>query len=328
MALSEFALIRRFFQRRALVGEDSATILGIGDDAAIIDAPADRQLVVAADTLVESVHFPASTPAQHIGYRALAVNLSDLAAMGAEPRWYTLCLTMPQVDERWLEDFCGGLQRASAGLRLGLIGGDTTSGALAVSVQILGLVRPGGGLLRSGARVGDAVFVTGTTGDAAAGLALLQAGAVASDRDRYLVDRFYRPEPRLAVAALLPEVATSCIDISDGLLADLGHICRASGVGARIRAADLPLSEALASRGRGRALPLALGGGDDYELCFTAPVQQLSAVRDMARRTGTRCTRIGEIVAEPGVDCVDENNATLALKQVGYEHFRQVPGSG
>lgn len=314
MSLSEFGLIERFFRQARLAG--GGVDLGIGDDAALLSVPAECQLVVAADTLVQGVHFPEGLAAADIGYRALAVNLSDMAAMAALPRWYTLCLTLPAADEIWLSGFCDGL--AAAGGGIGLIGGDTTRGPLCVSLQILGLVPRGAALLRSGAAVGDGVYVTGTLGDAAAGLALIQSGHAGDDTLR---QRFLRPTPRLREAALLAGRASACIDISDGLLADLGHICEASGVAARVQLSKLPCSPALKQAFPARAQEFALAGGDDYELCFTVPPGQENVLAERFGSAGCRLHRIGEIVAGAGVCCVDANGDTLMPKRVGYEHF-------
>jgi thiamine-monophosphate kinase len=330
MALAEFSLIDRFFRQPNLCPEDDNIVAGIGDDAALLRVPPGRQLVVCADTLVQGVHFPEYTAAGDIGYRALVVNLSDIAAMAAEPRWYTLCLTLPTLDDVWLQDFCQGMVDAATPAALSLIGGDTTAGPLSVSVQMLGLVAPGKALRRSGAQSGDAIYVTGYLGDAAAGLAQLQGADAALSIDgthrHYLTERFYRPRPRLAEAGLLHDIATSCIDISDGLLADLGHICTQSRVAARIEAAALPLSVALSTLPRSQALDYALAGGDDYELCFTVPVAQCAQLEQRFAEHGSLCRRIGEVVDQTvggtGVRCLDENGGTLMPAAAGYEHFR------
>ena len=316
MALSEFALIARYFAQARLAG--AGADLGIGDDAALLSVPGDCQLVVAADTLVQGVHFPPALAAADIGYRALAVNLSDLAAMGAAPRWYTLCLTLPAAEAAWLADFCDGLAEAAGTTGISLVGGDTTRGPLCISVQILGTVKAGAALLRSGAAPGDGVYVTGTLGDAAGGLALIQAGGAGS---AYLQRRFRRPSPRLREAGLLAGLASACIDISDGLLADLGHICDASAVAASLQLPRLPLSDALLAAFPGQAQDFALAGGDDYELCFTVPPALTAALERRFGDAGCRCSRIGEIVAGRGVRCIDANGDTLAPKKVGYEHF-------
>lgn len=318
MALSEFALIERFFGQQRLVA--TGADLGIGDDAALLSVPPDQQLVVSADTLVESVHFPADTAPEAVGYRALAVNLSDIAAMGAVPVWYTLCVTLPAADADWLDSFCAGLARAAGTTGIALVGGDTTRGPLCISVQIMGLVPRGGALLRSGARPGHAVYVTGTPGDAAAGLELLQGGGALDADAEYLVERFFWPTPRLREAALLAGLASSCIDLSDGLVADLGHICRASAVAATLNTARLPLSRPLRAH---TSCPgdYALAGGDDYELCFTVPPAAIPALEQRFSSRGLDCRRIGEIQAGSGVRCLTAKGDTLVAKRAGYEHF-------
>ena len=331
MALSEFSLIDRFFRAPRMSAADSSVNLGIGDDAALVTVPPGHQLVVCADTLVQGVHFLETIAARDLGYRALAVNLSDIAAMAAEPRWYTLCLTMPELDERWLHQFCLGLVDAAAGGGLSLIGGDTTAGPLAVSLQLLGLVEPGQCVTRSGAQPGDWVYVTGSLGDAAAGLAQLRMAAVASKQgaasprsahQQYLIDRFHRPSPRVAEGALLRGKASSCIDISDGLLADLGHICTQSAVGARIEASSLPLSPALRALAPAEALAYALTGGDDYELCFTVPPDRRRQLETLLAAEGCRFACIGTMVDGSGVVCVDQHGVPIEGQPAGYEHFR------
>ncbi|MCW8807100.1 MAG: thiamine-phosphate kinase, partial [Rhodanobacter sp.] len=262
----EFDLIELIRQRTAQSRDDVR--LGIGDDAAVLAVPAGQELVVAIDTLVDGVHFPRGTAAADIGWKALAVNLSDLAAMGASPAWALLALTLPAADPAFVEGFADGFAQLAQPHRLALVGGDTTRGPLCVSVVVHGFVPPGSALTRSGAQVGDVLLVTGTLGDAGAGLQAIQhpprePGDHASLRD-FLRARLNRPTPRLAAGAALRGQASACIDISDGLLADLGHICTASGVAAEIEAALLPRSSALlALHDEATALRLALSGGDD-----------------------------------------------------------------
>jgi thiamine-monophosphate kinase len=319
MALGEFELIGRFFARLGAQRQD--VVLGVGDDAALLQVPPDRQLVAAIDTLVAGVHFPTDHDANDIGYRALAVNLSDLAAMGATPAWALLALTLPAVDEDWLDGFALGLGDLATAHEVALVGGDTTRGPLTITVQLLGTVLPGQALRRDGAQPGDLVYVTGWPGDAAAGLACLQGRLNAQGADRaWLTTRFRRPEPRVAGGLRLTGLASSCIDVSDGLAQDLGRLAAASGVGAILRTAEVPLSRALhAAAGPGRALEFALSGGDDYELLFTVP----AAKRELLRSTlagSLPCHCIGEIVAGRGVKCIDERGNAIAAK--GYDHFR------
>jgi len=242
--MGEFELIERYF---AAVGATrSDVVLGVGDDAAVLSVPAGHELVACADTLVAGRHFPDGFAAADVGWRSLAVNLSDLAAMGATPAWALLALTLPAVDEDWLEGFVAGFAALASAHAVALVGGDTTRGPLCMTVQALGTVPTGTALRRRGARVGDLLYVTGWPGDAAAGLALLQGRLSGSGADRGALEaKFRRPEPRIAFGARLRGIASACIDVSDGLAADLGHLAAASGVGAVIRARELPLSRAL-----------------------------------------------------------------------------------
>ena len=341
----EFDLIALIRQRTAQPRDDVR--LGIGDDAALLAVPPGQELAVAIDTLVEGVHFPPGTAAADIGWKALAVNLSDLAAMGATPAWALLALTLPEPDADFVQGFAAGFAELAQPHRLALVGGDTTRGPLSISVVVHGFVPPGRALTRAGARVGDAVLVTGTLGDAAAGLALLQASgkphpdrperSEAKSKDghspgsageprctsrEYLIARLNRPTPQLAAGLALRELAGACIDISDGLLADLGHLCAASGVGAEIDAARLPRSPALlALHDDASALPFALGGGDDYELCFSVPAGGVAEVQAELARLGCGATRIGCIVAGAGVRVRGADGAWLAMARHGWEHF-------
>lgn len=305
--MDEFELIRRFFARDA---NDADTDVGVGDDGAVITPTPGLLQVQVLDTLVEGVHFPANIAAADIGYRAVAVNLSDIAAMGARPRWMTLALTLWDKDELWVEDFAVGLFAAADEYGVALIGGDTTQGdSVVVSVNVTGEIEKDAALLRSGARPGDTVFVTGTVGDAAAGLELLQ-----NDRhDEYLVKRFLRPSARVATGRHLGGRAHAAIDLSDGLLADLKKLLEASGVGAEIDVEEIPLSAALLDCfDRERVFQFALTGGDDYELCFAAPaaaMEGMAGITAIGKITEDRklvCRRAGEIVE------VDDS---------GYRHF-------
>jgi len=320
----EFRLIERIRELTAQPRDDVR--LGIGDDAALLAVPAGKELAVAIDTLVEGVHFPRGTAAADIGWKALAVNLSDLAAMGASPAWALLALTLPTADPVFVEGFAAGFAQLAQPHRLALVGGDTTRGPLCISVAVHGFVPPGQALTRSGARVGDALLVTGTLGDAAAGLNALQQPKRDDDpharaRD-FLIARLNRPVPRLAAGTALRAQASACIDISDGLLADLGHICRASGVGAEIDAALLPRSPALLQlHDDATALHFALSGGDDYELCFSVPAHRLADVQADLARLGCGVTRIGRIVEGSGVRVRGHDGAWLPTDRQGWEHF-------
>ncbi len=273
MGLSEFDLIDRFFRDVGRIRSD--VVLGVGDDGAILRCPPGHELVMVSDTLVAGVHFPLDAPARSVGHRALAVNLSDIAAMGATPAWALLSLTLPEVHERWLTEFAGGFSRLARTHEVQLVGGDTTRGPLSLSVQVVGMVPPETALRRSTARPGDLLFVSGRVGEAAGGLALLQATLAPRESlndsvRRSLIERFEFPQPRLALALKLRGVASAAMDISDGLLADAEKLARASGLRLRIDLERLPQSAALAeSFLPATATNLMLTGGDDYELLFS-----------------------------------------------------------
>lgn len=317
----EFRLIDRIREHTAQPREDVR--LGIGDDAALLAVPAGQELAVAIDTLVEGVHFPVGTAAADIGWKALAVNLSDLAAMGAAPAWAMLALTLPRADVDFVEGFARGFAQLASQYRLALVGGDTTRGALTLSVAVHGFVPPGQALTRAGAQAGDAVLVTGSLGDAAAGLRCLQSRMdVQTPMRDFLMNRLNRPMPRVAAGLALRHRASACIDVSDGLLADLGHLCAASSVGAEIDAALLPHSPALLGAfDEIAARDFALSGGDDYELCFTVPAARADEVRDDLARLGCGATRIGRIVAGEGVRMRDAGGAWLESRRSGWDHF-------
>lgn len=293
--------------------------LGIGDDAAVLDVPPDRQLVACTDTLVAGVHFPETTLPEDIGWKALAVNLSDLAAMGAEPAWALLALTLPDGDARFVEAFVDGFAALAREHHVALVGGDTTQGPLSVTVTAMGSVRAGQALTRAGAHAGDTVFITGTLGDAAGGLKVRESKQRPA---RALLARLNRPEPRIAAGLALRGIASACIDVSDGLLADLGHVCTASRIGAEIDADALPISPALTAAFDSRTcLGFALSGGDDYELCFTASAARGAEVVEMLERAGCGATRIGRIVAGVGVRILDAHGNAMATPHAGWEHF-------
>ncbi|MFZ5654926.1 MAG: thiamine-phosphate kinase [Pseudomonadota bacterium] len=320
MAIDEFSLIERYFRHG--VGSGSGVRLGVGDDGALLEVEAGAELVVTVDTLVADLHFPAAADAADIAQRALRVNLSDLAAMAATPRWFLLALTLPEADERWLAGFAAGLAAAATAFGVALVGGDTTRGPLAVSITALGTVPAGQALRRSGAAAGDWVMVTGVLGGAAAALADMRERGTCRAGSAALDARYWRPEPRLADAEALRGLASAAIDISDGLLADLGHLARASGVGAELMLEALPLHAAAVSRfGVARVRQWALGGGDDYELCFTvAPGRgaQLAAL-PAAGRAGA--TRIGQLVPGSGVRVRDAAGREVPVAEPGFRHF-------
>ena len=316
MAAGEFDLIARI---RARVTTRADVVLGIGDDAALLAPPPGRQLVVTADTLNDGVHFPRGTSPADVGWKALAVNLSDLASMGAEPAWCTLSLSLPQSDPAWIEGFLDGFLDLAGQHDIALVGGDTTRGPLSIAVTAMGLVEPGRALRRDGARVGDEVWVTGTLGDAAGGLALLDREPVPALRAR-----LDRPTPRVAAGRALAGIATACVDVSDGLLADLGHVCARSHVAARIDVDALPASAALMEViGEADRIALQASGGDDYELCFTAPADAGADIGAVSAQLGLRITRIGRIVAGEGVHPVDAKSQPWSSPRRGYDHFAE-----
>jgi thiamine-monophosphate kinase len=323
MPLAEFSLIDRFFAAQVRRRDDVA--LGIGDDAAVVDVPPGEQLVVAVDTLVAGVHFPESATAADIGHKALAVNLSDLAAMGATPRWATLALTLPQADEAWVAGFARGFFALAERYQLELIGGDTTRGPLCVSVQILGTLPHGRALPRAGARAGDRIYVSGSLGDAGLALRLLQGGqSCAADARAALDQRLHRPEPRVQLGERLRGLASAAIDVSDGLLADLGHVLESSGVGATLRIESLPRSaafQACVSPQTPEWFGLPLAAGDDYELCFTAGPEQAEALHSVAHALNVPITDIGVIETAPGLRCRRDDGSDFQPARRGYEHF-------
>lgn len=321
--MDEFEIIRRYFARRS---GDEAVRVGIGDDGAVTTPAPGRELVLVVDTLVEGVHFPESLSAADVGYRAVEVNLSDIAAMGARPRWATLALTLSDSDPGWLQGFAEGLFESAARFGVTLVGGDTTRGGQTViSIHIVGDVERGAYLTRSGAKAGDLIFVTGAPGDAAAGLALLtgsadRASGTEAER-RSLVQGFVRPAARIAFGAAIGRLASAAIDISDGLFADTRKLLEASSAGGRIELESLPLSaEIRAVFGEERAERLALTGGDDYELCFTAGPAQEDDIRAAASRLDLPVTRIGE-VDDSGRLAVTRNGEPVEFTDDGYRHF-------
>jgi len=325
MPLGEFALIERYFRDSGVRREDVK--LGVGDDVALLAPPPGEELVAAMDTLVAGTHFPFGSSPNSIGHRALAVNLSDLAAMGAHPAWALLALTLPNADESWLAAFADGFAKLARIHEVALVVGDTTSGPLCVTVQVLGHVPPSMALLRSGGKADDILFVSGTPGDAAAGLAIEQGRLALSDAygASYLRERFLFPTPRIELGQRLRAHASACIDVSDGLLGDACKLAAASGCGVEINFTDLPISPPLgAAMSDERARMLALTGGDDYELCFAVSPHALEALqRDLPasdwgyRRIGVLREQMGSVVTRDGI--------VMRFSHSGFEHFA---GSG
>jgi thiamine-monophosphate kinase len=317
--LNEFEIIRRYFSPRT-----DHTVLAGGDDAALIAVTPGMELAVSTDVLVAGRHFLDSAEPYDVGYKSMAVNLSDMAAMGARPRWATLSLTLPAADARWLEQFSQGFLHLARTHDVDLIGGDTTRGPLAICVQIMGEVAPGKALRRSGARPGDELWVSGHLGDAALALCCLRGEFELHAQERaYAMQRLNQPQPRVALGQSLVGLAASAIDVSDGLVADVGHIAETSGVRAVIAWESVPLSMVAA---RYRQHPLvqrcALSGGDDYELAFTAPSNQSTALELLGGRVGVALTRVGRIEPGTGVMVVDHAGKAFTLAEAGFDHFR------
>ncbi|WP_455367153.1 thiamine-phosphate kinase [Kaarinaea lacus] len=325
MTQSEFSLIDYYFKGRGIVREDVS--LSIGDDAAVTEIPAGCELVTAVDTLVNGVHFPEHCQPYNIGYKALAVNLSDMAAMGAEPVWCTLALTMPEADETWLQQFCDGFFDLANQFNVQLVGGDTTQGPLTVTVQIMGLVPKGMAITRSGAAPGDKIFVSGTLGDAALGLHVYQNKNFLKDLDKQqkqtLLAKLNQPLPRVELGIALRQIASSAIDISDGLLADLNHVLNHSKLGATLHLDQIPVSGTLHSQANLLdSTSYALYGGDDYELCFTVPQARVSKLLSIITQLSVNVTEIGEVEWNPGIRLL--NHGVIANLPVrGFEHFSQ-----
>jgi thiamine-monophosphate kinase len=321
--LGEFELIRRFFVRAGAAPRDAGVLLGIGDDAALLQVPKGADLAVSVDTIVAGRHFLEGADARSIGHRALAVNLSDMAAMGAVPAWATLALTMPSADSDWLEKFAAGFLDLADAHSVALVGGDTTRGPLTVSVQILGFVPQGSALRRGGGGAGDILAVSGTLGDAAAGLALLQTPPQAkrSPDAEMLIQRFDYPTPRVRLGLAARGIASAAMDLSDGLIGDLPKLADACGLAAHVCIEALPLSAALRkSVSLGQARDWALAGGDDYELLFAVPVNRFTQLRGAADQLNLTLTPIGELHAGAGVTW-SLNGEDFSPGVSGYEHF-------
>ena len=318
--MKEFELIRQIQRETAVAytpGFDHGVRLGIGDDAAVLEVPAGQHLVAATDTLNAGTHFPTDTSPFDIGFKCLAVNLSDLAAMGATPRWALLSLSLPGASPQWVHQFSEGFMSLAQAHNVTLVGGDTTRGPLSVSLTALGFIEPGRQLTRSGARAGDLLVVSGTIGGAAHALELLQAGKPALER--HLLDR---PQPRVSLGRCLAGYASACIDISDGLLADLGHVLKASGCGARLEIETLPPSHAIAELEDEVKWRCQLSGGDDYELLFTLPHQHRAMLETWGQQLDIGLSVIGEIEKDEGIRCFAGDGSVYHPQGTGFEHFR------
>ena len=318
--MKEFELIRQIQQETSVSytsGFEHGVKLGIGDDAAVLELPRGQHLVAATDTLNAGTHFPHETSPFDIGYKCLAVNLSDLAAMGATPRWALLSLSLPQADPEWVRLFDEGFKSLAQIHDLTLVGGDTTSGPLSISLTALGSVEPGKHLTRSGAKPGDLLVVSGTVGGAAHALAMLQADKPVVDR--HLLDR---PEPRVQLGLALAGHASACIDVSDGLLADLGHVLKSSGCGARIEIEKLPHSQELSLLDDDLRWRYQLSGGDDYELLFTLPQQYREWLTSLSQQLDINLSVIGEIETAKGMRCFGKDGSPYNPQETGFEHFQ------
>ena len=318
--MNEFEIIEYYFKSKQL-NNHYEPILGIGDDAAIISIDKKEKLAVSMDTLVEEVHFSRDASPEDIARKSLLVNLSDMAAMGAIPRWSTLSLTLPKYNHDWLEEFSNEFNNLLTHYSLSLIGGDLTKGPLSITIQMHGVVPDGKFLCRSGARPGDLIYVTGELGAAAYTLRYLKNSSKNLKPTDKEFKRLYQPEPRIKTGLEIRDIATSCIDISDGLFLDLSHILKASKVGAEIKLSDIPYTETLKKLNKDLAIELALAGGDDYELCFTIPssISQSDLEKMITTVKIFQIGRISETSCE--LNLLDNNEKIYELKSTGYQHF-------
>ena len=324
----EFDLIKRFLQHTKVARSD--TILGSGDDCAIVKIPPGFVMAISVDTSVEGTHFLPDTDPYDIGYKSVAVSLSDSAAMGATPAWLTLALTLPRQNQAWLDRFADGVFELLNRYNIELIGGDLTRGPLSITTQIHALLPEGKALKRSGAKLGDDIYITGTLGDAGLALQLLKTQQAP---DAFLQKRLNRPIPRIEIGQALLDIASATIDLSDGLIGDLGHILECSGVGAEVELDKIPMSGALQchfgalschSRAGGNPVDLlrfALAAGDDYELCFTAPLKHRQAIQEISKQHQTPITCIGSITQQHGLTLLQANGQVFKPNWKGFEHF-------
>jgi thiamine-monophosphate kinase len=318
MSIGEFDLIAKYFERPV-----RHAVLGVGDDCALIQPAAGMQLAISTDALVEGRHFLSTVAPERLGHKALAVNLSDLAACGARPLAFTLALAMPRVDERFLTGLAKGLFALAEQHDVELVGGDTTAGPLNLTITAFGEVPPQAALLRSGARAGDDLYVSGTLGDARLALEVFRGACVLPGDHFESVRRAMEcPQPRVALGQALRGVASSAIDLSDGLVGDLSHVLRRSRVGATLWLDRLPRSAVLAAQPQALQRLCLLQGGDDYELLFSAPPSQHDAVQAAAARAGVAATRVGRIDAEPGLRVLDEHGRRLGELGASFDHFK------
>ena len=315
----EFEVIAKYFTRPA-----ANAVLGVGDDCALVDVTNGMDLAISTDTMVSGTHFFHDVDPENLGHKALAVNLSDMAAMGAMPYWAMLALTLPNVDHAWLESFAKGFFDLAQEYNVTLIGGDTTRGPLTMTVTIMGEVPAGAALRRGGAKVGNDIWVSGNVGDAALAVAHRHGLVVLAEADYHeAVMRLYEPTPRVALGQALRGLATAAIDISDGLLADLTHICRLSGVGATVDVNAVPVSAIGAKHiGSDAGRNAILAGGDDYELCFTAHPNSRDSIEDLTDVLGVPITRIGQVKRGKGVSLLGSDGKPVKIDGRGYDHFK------
>ena len=319
---TEFDLIRKYFTRPT-----KHTDLSVGDDAALISVGEDMELAISSDMLVAGTHFFHDANPYKLGWKSLAVNISDMAAMGANPKWATLAIALPHLDNHWLAEFSRGFFACASMFNIDLIGGDTTRGPLAISVQIMGEVARGTAIKRSGAKVDDDIWVSNTLGDAALGLAHMQDKLqdefpLDDGYIEYCLHALHTPQPRVGLGLALRSIANSAIDISDGLLSDLGHILKASNVGAEVHLKQLPVSVFISQHLREKQIQqYVVAGGDDYELCFTAPVGLREEIHSIGRELNLTLTHIGHITSTPDLLVVDESQNLIRFNKTGYDHF-------
>ena len=311
---SEFEIIERYFKKKM-----RQTALGIGDDAAMINVQKNYQLAISSDMLVENTHFLKNTNPSHLGWKSLAVNLSDIAAMGATPKWATLSISLPKINHAWLKKFSEGFFKCADKFGIDLIGGDTTKGSLSISITIMGEIKKNTSLLRSGAKINDDIWVTGQLGLAAMGLANLQGKLKLPPRIKIKCIRVLEtPSPKTSLGAYLPRYANSCIDISDGLMQDLRHILKASKVGATLLLNHIPCEKFIQAS---KQYQFVLNGGDDYELLFTAAKKNRSQIKKIAKRTNTPVSVIGSITENQVLQILNEQGKSIKFNPKGFDHF-------
>jgi thiamine-monophosphate kinase len=311
---SEFEIIERYFKKKM-----KQTALGIGDDAAIINVQKNHQLVISSDMLIETIHFLKNTNPSHLGWKSLAVNLSDIAAMGAKPKWATLSISLPKINHVWLKKFSEGFFKCANQFGIDLVGGDTTKGPLSISITIMGEIKKNQSLLRSGAKINDDIWVTGQLGLASMGLASLQGKLkLAPSLKVKCIKALEMPTPKVSLGYHLSRYTNSCIDISDGLIQDLNHILKASKVGATLLLNDIPCEKFIHTS---KQYQFVLNGGDDYELLFTAPKKNRSYIKKIAKKTNTVVNIIGAITYKKDLKIVNAQGKSLTFDLMGFDHF-------